>query len=199
MCCLYSVFIHWQPVLRSYRFVTCIVSISTHQLPILGVLFILLVFPHTSGLYLGFVSMSFVFPHTMDLLSDLVIVSFVLLVFPHTGVLFQRLAGVLYVELLAFLHTGDLFSVCCFLVSVSMHQWPVLGSCKCVACVSKCYGLVLRLVERQESVEQSQTASIEYVSWHGGVTILCCWANQMLHHQHQSHLCVSTTSGSMAS
>ena len=103
------------------------------------------------------------------------------------------------VELLAFPYTGDLFSVCCFFVSVSMYQWPVLGSCKCVACVSTCYGFVLRLVERQESVEQSQTASREYVPWHGGVTILCCWANQMLHCQHQSHLCVGTTSGSMAS
>ena len=39
----------------------------------------------------------------------------------------------LYVELLVFPHTGDLFSVCCFFVSVSMYQWPVLGSGKCVA------------------------------------------------------------------
>ena len=91
----------------------------------------------------GFVTVSLVFPHTIDLFSGLVSVSFVLLVFPHTGDLLYSLAGVLFV-FLVFPHTGNLFSVCCFFVRVSMYQWTMFWSCKYVACVSTCNGLVLR-------------------------------------------------------
>ena len=42
------------------------------------------------------------------------------------------------------MHWQPVLSVLFLCYSVSMYQWPVLGSCKCIACVFTCYRPVLR-------------------------------------------------------